>query len=140
MDELHARGIRMSIDDFGTGYSVAVLPQAASRSTSSRSTSPSFATSTSDPEDAAIVDAIIQLGRTLQLAVIAEGVESESQLSFLYRADCDEMQGYLFSRPVAAAELEALLKEGRRLQLPQADEDGAGPSCWWMTTKASSAP
>ena len=63
--------------------------------------------------DAAIVRAIIQLGQALQLAVIAEGVETEAQLTFLADLGCDEIQGYLFSRPVPAEELSPCWKKVR---------------------------
>ena len=55
-----------------------------------------------DADDAAIVKAIIQLGHTLQLSVIAEGVESEAQLAILRHYECDEIQGYLFCHPLPA--------------------------------------
>jgi EAL domain-containing protein (putative c-di-GMP-specific phosphodiesterase class I) len=64
---------------------------------------------TDDPDSAAIVKAIIQLGHTLQLTVIAEGVETDAQLAFLRNYGCDEVQGYLYSRPVPAVEFVKLL-------------------------------
>lgn len=66
---------------------------------------------TTDLDDAAIAKSIISMAHDMQLRVIAEGVETESQKSFLQQRHCDEMQGYLFSRPVAAAEFERLLRE-----------------------------
>ncbi|MBI3343289.1 MAG: EAL domain-containing protein [Gammaproteobacteria bacterium] len=68
-----------------------------------------------NPEDAAIVAAIIALGHSLKLNVIAEGVETLEQLKFLRELKCDEMQGYLFSPPMPAADVAALLRDGRRL-------------------------
>jgi EAL domain-containing protein (putative c-di-GMP-specific phosphodiesterase class I) len=65
-----------------------------------------------DPDGASIVKAIIQLGHTLQLTVIAEGVEIDAQLAFLNESGCDEAQGYLFSRPVPADQLARLLEKG----------------------------
>jgi EAL domain-containing protein (putative c-di-GMP-specific phosphodiesterase class I) len=62
-----------------------------------------------DPNDVAIIKAIIALGHSLDLKVVAEGVESASQLEILRRFQCDEFQGFLFSRAVPAAEFEQLL-------------------------------
>ncbi|MGX4643584.1 bifunctional diguanylate cyclase/phosphodiesterase [Massilia sp. SYSU DXS3249] len=107
MRELKAMGVSLSIDDFGTGYS----------SLSSLKTFPisrlkidkSFVSELADnPDDQAIAMAVISLGHKLNLRVIAEGVETEQQRAFLRANECDEMQGYLFSKPVPADEIEAL--------------------------------
>jgi CheY-like chemotaxis protein len=74
---------------------------------------------TSDPGSAAIAKTIIAMAHNLNLRVIAEGVETEGQLSFLRAQGCDDMQGYYFSRPVPAAEVEQLLREGRHLSFPK---------------------
>jgi diguanylate cyclase (GGDEF)-like protein/PAS domain S-box-containing protein len=73
---------------------------------------------TSDIHSEAIARAIISLAHVLKLTVVAEGVETEAQLNFLRRGGCDEIQGYYFSPPVPAAEMETLLRERRRLNLP----------------------
>jgi EAL domain-containing protein (putative c-di-GMP-specific phosphodiesterase class I) len=65
---------------------------------------------TDDVDSSAIVRAIIQLGHTMQLKVIAEGVETDAQLDFLRNYGCDEVQGYLYSRPVVASEFFKLLE------------------------------
>jgi EAL domain-containing protein (putative c-di-GMP-specific phosphodiesterase class I) len=65
-----------------------------------------------DPEDKAIVSAIINLANSLGLLTIAEGVETVSQQSFLRDQGCDQMQGYLFSKPVPSEQFEVLLKRG----------------------------
>ena len=70
---------------------------------------------TSDPDDAAIATAIIALAHTLKLRVVAEGVETQQQLEFLSTRQCDRMQGFLFSRPLAAADCGEFLARARRL-------------------------
>jgi EAL domain-containing protein (putative c-di-GMP-specific phosphodiesterase class I) len=70
---------------------------------------------TTDADDASIVTAIIAMGHSLQLKVIAEGVETPGQLMYLRKHGCDGMQGYLFSRPQPAAEITCLLQSGKKL-------------------------
>lgn len=101
MDDLHARGIRMSIDDFGTGYSS--LSYLKRFKVSKLKIDQSFVRDlASNPEDEAIVDAIIGLSRSLGVRIIAEGVESSEQLAILRRKGCGEVQGYWFARPMPA--------------------------------------
>ncbi len=111
MNNLYERGIRMSIDDFGTGYSS--LSYLKKFKVYKLKIDQSFVRDiTTDPEDKAIVSAIINLAKSLGLKTIAEGVETEGQQAFLREQECDEMQGYLFSKPVAAEQFKALLKQG----------------------------
>ncbi|MEO6145853.1 MAG: EAL domain-containing protein [Sulfuriferula sp.] len=70
---------------------------------------------TSDPDDAAIAATIVTLGHSLKLRVIAEGVETAEQLALLREMKCDEIQGYFFSKPLVATELEQLLRQRRNL-------------------------
>ncbi|WP_229509102.1 EAL domain-containing protein [Massilia sp. CCM 8734] len=115
MRELKAMGISLSIDDFGTGYSS--LSALKSFPISTLKIDKSFVRELADnPDDQAIAKAVISLGHMLKLRVIAEGVETEQQCTFLRDNDCDEMQGYLFSRPVPPAQIALLLEEQARMQ------------------------
>lgn len=108
MDKLHERGIRMSIDDFGTGYSS--LSYLKRFKVYKLKIDQSFVRDiTADPEDRAIVSAIIGLADSLGLKTIAEGVETADQLALLRKQGCDEVQGYYFSKPLSADQFEAFI-------------------------------
>lgn len=110
MGKLHESGIRMSIDDFGTGYSS--LSYLKKFKVSKLKIDQSFVRDiTDDPEDKAIVTAIINMASSLGIRTIAEGVETSGQLSFLRLQGCDEVQGYYFSKPLLAEQFEAYLRK-----------------------------
>lgn len=101
MDDLHAHGVTMSIDDFGTGFSS--LSHLKRFKINKLKIDQTFVRDiVEDPDDRAIVAAIISLARSLNIKTIAEGVETQAQLDFLRAQNCDEMQGYYFSRPLPA--------------------------------------
>ncbi|MBK7356312.1 bifunctional diguanylate cyclase/phosphodiesterase [Propionivibrio sp.] len=110
MNELNAFGIHFSMDDFGTGYSsLAYLTQLPFKQLK---IAQSFVRNIGvRPADAVIVQTIIAMANTLEMAVIAEGVETEEQRAFLEQHGCPFCQGFLFGKPVPVEEFEALLKQ-----------------------------
>ena len=114
---LRALGVRIAIDDFGMGYSSLTYVKnfPVDRLKIDRSFVRDLSTVTAD---AAIVRAIVALGHSLGMSVMAEGVETVTQLSLLMGEGCDEIQGYYFSRPVPGAELEEILLREKALQAP----------------------
>ena len=97
------RGVSVSIDDFGTGYSS--LTHLKQLPVDTLKIDRSFVSDLPEDEgDAAITSAAISLGQTFGLKVIAEGVETQTQLDFLRREGCDQAQGYFLSRPMPAHE------------------------------------
>jgi diguanylate cyclase (GGDEF)-like protein len=104
-------GIKLAIDDFGTGYSS--LSYLRQFPIDTLKIDQSFVSRmTHNPDDAAIVSAVISMAKALRLCVIAEGVETAEQLAFLLAQHCDEGQGYFFGRPMAAEALATLLQTG----------------------------
>jgi predicted signal transduction protein with EAL and GGDEF domain len=109
LQDLKKMGLKLAIDDFGTGYSsLSYLKQfPVSKLKIDRSFVQDAAV---NPDDAAITTAIIKLAKSLNLKVIAEGVENEAQMSLLRSLQCDEIQGYYFSEPLTVAEVAATLR------------------------------
>ncbi|MBV9461712.1 MAG: EAL domain-containing protein [Bradyrhizobium sp.] len=117
LDAIQSRGIRLAIDDFGTGYSSMSLMKQFPIDTIKIDRS--FVRDLPrDSEDQAIAQAIISMGKALGMTVVAEGVETAAQQAFLRDHHCDEMQGYLFSKPVPPRELAKLLRDPPRLTSP----------------------
>jgi len=111
LQDFQQLGVKLSIDDFGTGYSS--FSYLSRFPINKLKIDQSFCNDLpADKRNASIVSAIISLGHDLGMVVIAEGVEKEKQLNFLEAHQCDEVQGYIFSRPVPADEMEVLLKKG----------------------------
>jgi len=110
LDRLHEMGIQVAMDDFGTGYSS--LNYLKKFPIDTIKIDRSFvADIASDPDDAEIIKTIISMGKTLNRNIVAEGVETEEQLSILRDYRCDEIQGYFLSRPMPADNLLDVLRQ-----------------------------
>lgn len=125
MEHLRALGVKLAIDDFGTGFSsLAYLKRFPIQTLK---IDQSFVRQMDkDPTDRAIARGIVELGHSLGLEVIAEGVEHAPHLALLRDFGCDTMQGYLYSRPLAAASFEALLRSGMGLDLREVTGETSG--------------
>jgi EAL domain-containing protein (putative c-di-GMP-specific phosphodiesterase class I) len=108
---LRAKGVQLAVDDFGTGYSS--LSYLRKFPVSALKIDQSFVRQiTAAPDETAIVTAMISMGRSLKLRVVAEGVETQTELAFLQAHQCDEAQGYYFSPPVLSQQFATLLETG----------------------------
>ncbi len=124
---LQEEGFPLTIDDFGTGYSsFAYLQQFPfSKLKIDQAFVRNIAT---NPHDASIALTIISLAHSLGMRAIAEGVEDEAQLCYLKRQGCDEVQGFYYSKPLPAPEATRLLRENKRMTVPQVGDDDAQPT------------
>jgi len=118
LQALKKMGLKLALDDFGTGFSsLAYLKRFPFDFVK---IDRSFITDiTKSAKDAMIANAVIAMGHSLNLRVVAEGVETEGQLAYLRQHGCDEIQGYYFSPPVPAPEFEAMLREKKSMETPQ---------------------
>lgn len=116
LNELKSTGVRIALDDLGTGFSsLAYLRQFPLDSVK---IDQSFIRDVAmNSKHAAITTAIIQMAKNMKLKVVAEGVESFPELFFLYMQQCEEIQGYIFSRPLSAKDFAKLLASGKKLQI-----------------------
>ena len=110
LQRLRAKGVKIAIDDFGTGYSSLAYLRRFPIDTLKIDIA-FIREVTTNPQDAAITRTIIELAHNLKLRVVAEGVETQDQMAFLKEAGCDQIQGYLFSRPLPVESLERLLRQ-----------------------------
>jgi len=123
LNDLRKMGVKISMDDFGTGYSS--LSMLKRLPLDILKIDQSFVREvTLEQDNAAIVNAVITLGQSLHFRVVAEGVETEEQLELLKQLGCDEVQGYLFSRPLPAPEADAWLRAQHEAYL----DDDSGTS------------
>jgi diguanylate cyclase (GGDEF)-like protein/PAS domain S-box-containing protein len=120
-------GGSVSIDDFGTGYSS--LTYLKRFPVDHLKIDQSFVRDViSDPDDAAITAAVIAMARGLQIQATAEGVETEQQVLFLQSRQCDQIQGYYFSKPLNAAEMSGLLRTNRNIPVAMPKPTGGSPA------------
>jgi EAL domain-containing protein (putative c-di-GMP-specific phosphodiesterase class I) len=130
-------GVHFAIDDFGTGYSS--LAHLKKMPVSSIKIDKSFTQNMeSDTDSAVIVRAIVDLGHNLGLKVIAEGVETLAAKKMLIDFDCDEAQGYYFSRPVTDADITRLMR--KTPSAPAISNEPANVRAPWTSDKASDIP
>lgn len=120
MNELVAMGLALALDDFGTGYSS--LAYLKKFPISTLKIDRAFVTGLPHEEDdCAIARAIVTMAQQMRQEIVAEGVETREQMAFLRELGCDQLQGYLFSQPIPAADFERMMGDGHRLALAPPD-------------------
>jgi EAL domain-containing protein (putative c-di-GMP-specific phosphodiesterase class I) len=120
LNDVQGKGVHISVDDFGTGYSS--LAHLKRFSVNTLKIDKSFVKDVeSNQTDAAITSAIIAMGNSMKLRVIAEGVETEGQYTFLQEALCDEIQGYLISKPIPPEKVATFVKSRGWIERKSAD-------------------
>ena len=126
LKELHAQGVHIAMDDFGTGYSS--LSYLKRFRLDTLKIDRSFIRELAmNGEDVAVVAAIVAMARRMGMRVVAEGVETEAQLTYLKNLECDEVQGYLFANPMPADEAEEWLRSAQRMSsAPEVVESAVG--------------
>jgi EAL domain-containing protein (putative c-di-GMP-specific phosphodiesterase class I) len=119
LEQLRGLGVQLAIDDFGTGYSS--LSYLKRFPVNILKIDRSFVNGiTTDPEDATLAEAVVQLGRALHLQTVAEGIETADQQAALRLLGCEYGQGYLYARPAEASEIEDLLANSAGSREPAA--------------------
>lgn len=116
LDALKSLGVKIAIDDFGTGYSSLSYLQQFPFDT--LKIDRCFVKNVNNSHNSAITKAIIQMAKSLNLKLVAEGVETEKELAFVCQHQCDLMQGYLFSPALSSPEFHKLLDTGKKMNLP----------------------
>jgi diguanylate cyclase len=125
LTELRKLGVRAALDDFGTGFSS--LSHLRRFPLSAVKIDRAFISDiTRSPDDAAIANAVIAMAHGMGMQVVAEGVETQAQMQFLRTKQCDEMQGFAFSKPVSADEFASMLRGGAGMAMTPGDEAQAG--------------
>ncbi|HEY0116206.1 MAG TPA: EAL domain-containing protein [Allosphingosinicella sp.] len=114
LQQIQSLGVRLAMDDFGTGYSSLGYLRRAEFDTLKIDQSFVQAISADDPESTAIIRAVVALAGSLGMKTVAEGVATEEQLELVRSLGCDKIQGYIFSRPVAAETVRSMLSDGSR--------------------------
>jgi len=138
LEHFRAYGLRLSVDDFGTGYSS--LSYLRRFPLDALKVDRAFVRDlASSADDMAITLAIISMAHSLKLKVVAEGVETTEQLDLLAEAGCDEIQGFYFSRPVSAQDIEHLLREGVAMQW-EVTGDAPAQGHWRIPTGTPQIP
>jgi len=115
LQQIQSLGVRLAMDDFGTGYSSLGYLRKADFDTLKIDRSFVSSISAADPESTAIIRAVVALAGSLGMKTVAEGVSTAEQLQLVRALGCDRIQGYIFSRPVAASTVKTLLGENKKL-------------------------